>query len=66
MKVFRNAGCGVCITLKEEREYILVASLGKHEFIVASHLSKDGSWGWGEYFKDIDSALAYFNGRVGG
>jgi len=65
MKVFINAGCGKCIVLKQVREFVLIASLGKEEFIVATYLSEDGSWSWGQYFTDIDSALAHFNKRVG-
>ncbi len=65
MKAFTNSGCGKCITLKQVREFVLIASLGKGEFIVATYLSEDGSWSWGQYFTDIDSALAYFNERVG-
>lgn len=66
MKQFNNAGCGRCTLLKQVREFVLIASAEKEEFIVATYLSEDGSWSWGHYFKEIDPALAYFNERVGG
>lgn len=66
MKQFNNAGCGRCIALKQVREFVLIASIDEEEFIVATYLAEDGSWSWGHYFKEIDTALACFNERVGG
>lgn len=66
IRLFKNDGTGVCVLLKQVKEYLLIASPSKNKFIVATYLLDDGSWSWGQYFTELDDAIAYFNERVGG
>lgn len=66
IRIFKNAGMGDCVLLKEDKDFVLVASPTKNEFVVANHLESDGMWRWGEYFDEIDDALNYFNKKTKG
>jgi len=67
MKLFYNAGCGQCLLLDEQNGTLLIVSIARSEYIVASGpLEADGSWSWGKYYKDLGEAVEEYSRRTNG
>lgn len=60
MRVFTNAGCGVCVALEERNGVVLIAATERNEYVVAHRLNQDGTWSCGEYFKDLQAAVTRY------
>ena len=64
MKEFMNPGCGRCILLQQHNKTFIAAIVETKEFVVASCLSEDGSWIYGNYFTDIRDAAEFFHKEI--
>lgn len=64
MQAIHNEGCGACVVLENHNNVVLIAAIERNEYVVAGDLNKDGSWHWGEYFKDLQAAAKRYAARA--